>query len=196
MQIRAAEFVVGAVSPADLPGDRLPEVAFAGRSNVGKSSLINRLAGRKQLAFSGARPGKTQQLNYYRIDDWLYLVDLPGYGFVSGGAELRGRMGKLASGFVEGRQELRAVVQLVDARHDPTELDWRMLELLKSGARPFLLVFTKIDKLSQQQLRRQLEQLEAGGQLTGCPFVLFSARTGEGRDDVWEWIQQQVGMHP
>ena len=194
MQIRSAEFVVGAVRQADEPAGGLPEIAFSGRSNVGKSSLINRLVHRKKLARTSSTPGKTQQLNFYCINGDFYLVDLPGYGFVHGGAELRDRIGRLARKYVERSGELRAVVQLIDARHGPTELDLIMIDWLQKSLRPFLLVFTKIDKLSRGKLSRQLDQLASGGQLADLSFVTFSAVSGEGTDDIWEWIEREAGL--
>lgn len=193
MRIRSAEFVISAVHARDLPADGLPEVALAGRSNVGKSSLINCVLQRRSLAHTSSTPGKTQQLNYYRIDDRFYLVDLPGYGFVHGGTGLRARVGQLTERHLTSRQELRAVVQLVDARHPLTELDRTMLNWLQERKMPFLLVFTKADKISRTQLHRQLGQLEASGELAGVSYVPFSTQTGLGRDDVLGWILDLVG---
>ena len=195
MQIRSAEFVVGAVGHDDEPTDGLPEIAFSGRSNVGKSSLINRLVRRRKLARTSSTPGKTQQLNFYNINGEFYLVDLPGYGFVHGGVELRGRIGQLARNYLETSRHLGAVIQLIDARHGPTDLDLTMIDWLQESLRPFLLVFTKIDKLSRGKLSRQLDQLAAAGQLADLPFVTFSAVSGEGTDDIWEWIQPRLVAH-
>ncbi len=192
MRITSAEFVVGAVGTADRPSDGHPEVAFAGRSNVGKSSLINRLVQRKALARTSSTPGKTQQLNYYHINSALYLVDLPGYGYVQGGANLRQRLGKMTESYLRQRDELRAIVQLVDARHGPTELDQVMIDWLRASAKPFLLVFTKSDKLSKVKLEKQLEHLESEGSLSGLLFTTFSAVKGSGRDEIWDWITEQV----
>lgn len=193
MKIRSAEFVVGAVNRGDLPTDGLPEVALAGRSNVGKSSLINRLVQRRSLARTSSTPGKTQQLNYYRLNDALYLVDLPGYGFVKGGLALRLSLGRLVQGYLERRAELRAVLQLIDARHGPTELDLAMIEWLKAHPKPSLLVFTKVDKLSRQQWLRRQAELAAAGTLAGLSYLSFSAVTGEGRDEALEWIYRESG---
>ena len=193
--IQSADFVVGAVHRGDLPQDGLPEVAFSGRSNVGKSSLINRLARRKKLARTSSTPGKTQELNFYRIDHKLYLVDLPGYGYVKGGVELRKRLGRLTEKYLRERAQLRAVVQLVDARHGPTPLDMTMIEWLHERRLPFLLIFTKADKLSRSQITRQLHQLETKGHLAGIDFSPFSAVDGTGQTDVLAWIGQQTGVN-
>ncbi len=192
MRVNSAEFVVGAVATADRPSDGRPEVAFAGRSNVGKSSLINRLVQRKSLARTSSTPGKTQQLNYYCINGELYLVDLPGYGYVRGGVGLRQQLGKITESYLEDREELRAVVQLVDARHGPTELDMLMIEWLQTRLKPFLLVFTKSDKLSKGKLKGQMERLEADGDLSGLFFTTFSAVSGEGRQSIWDWIEERT----
>jgi GTP-binding protein len=188
MRFSSVEFARGVARPADLPIDGLPEVAFAGRSNVGKSSLINRLLERRRLAHTSSTPGKTRQLNYYRVDNRLYLVDLPGYGYARGSKPARAHLGKLVESYLRGRRPLRAVLQLIDARREPTELDWLMIEWLRQEGRPFLLVFTKADKVSRSQLNQCLARLEAQGALAGLPFVPFSAITGQGREDIWEWI--------
>jgi GTP-binding protein len=188
MNIHSAEFVTGAVYKRDLPTDGLPEIAFSGRSNVGKSSLINRLVQRKKLARTSSTPGKTQQLNYYRVEDRFYLVDLPGYGFMHGGLGLRGKVGRLTETYLENRGELRAVIQLVDARHGPTELDRMMIDWLRERQKPFLLVFTKADKLSRSKLSGMLSRIEASGELAEIAFVPFSAPSGQGRNDVLRWL--------
>ena len=176
MRIHSAEFVVGSVSQSDRPADGLPEIAFSGRSNVGKSSLINRLVQRKRLARTSSTPGKTQQLNYYRVNGELYLVDLPG------------QLGKRTETYLQNREQLRAVVQLVDARHGPSDTDMQMIEWLRSNQSPFLLVFTKADKLSRGKLDRMIKQLSNQERLAGLSYTPFSAVTGSGRDDVWEWV--------
>ncbi|HJP33932.1 MAG: ribosome biogenesis GTP-binding protein YihA/YsxC [Candidatus Latescibacteria bacterium] len=190
MRIQSAEFVVGAVGEKNSPVDELPEVAFAGRSNVGKSSLINRLVQRRKLAHTSSTPGRTQQLNYYRVNDRIYLVDLPGYGYVRGGVDLRRALGRLTEKYLGGRRQLRAVVLLIDARHGPTALDLEMVGRLREADRPFLLVLTKADKLSRPKLSRQLEKLEKGGELADLAYLTFSAETGVGREDLLRWIEE------
>ena len=194
MRIHSAEFVVGAVGDKGSPTDGLPEVAFAGRSNVGKSSLINRLVQRRNLAFTSSTPGRTQQLNYYRVDDRLYLVDLPGYGYVRGGVDLRRNLGRLVETYLASREALRAVVLLIDARHGPTELDLQMVDNVKSGGRPFLLVLTKADKLSRGKLDRQVSRLEEEGHLADLPYLPFSSETGLGRGDLLQWIDEVTAV--
>ena len=190
MRIHSAEFVVGAVGEEGSPADGLPEVAFAGRSNVGKSCLINRLVQRRRLAFTSSTPGRTQQLNYYRVNERLYLVDLPGYGYVHGGVDLRRTLGRLVETYLAGREALRAVVLLIDARHGPTPLDLGMVATLRAGGRPFLLVLTKADKLSRGRLERQISRLEEEGQLADLPYLPFSSETGLGRGDLLQWIEE------
>lgn len=195
MQFRSAEFSIGAVRAADLPADGQPEIAFSGRSNVGKSSLINRLLRRKKLARTSSTPGKTQQLNYYWINEELYFVDLPGYGFVHGGIDLREKLGKIVTRYVDQRAPLCAVLQLIDMRHGPTDLDRMMIDWLKEVGKPFLLVFTKADKLSRNKQKLLFDRLESEGTLAGISFVPFSATSGQGRDDVIEWIEQVLKEH-
>ncbi len=190
MQFRSAEFTIGAVRAADLPQNNQPEIAFSGRSNVGKSSLINRLLQRKKLARTSSTPGKTQQLNYYWINESFYFVDLPGYGYVQGGVNLRAKLGRMVRGYVEKREPLRAVLQLVDARHGPTESDRIMIDWLKEMEKPFLLVFTKADKLSHNKQHQLFDRLESEGTLADISFVPFSATNGQGRKDVLGWIDE------
>ena len=192
MRVSSIEFTIGAVGKGDLPAAGLPEIAFAGRSNVGKSSLINRLVQRKKLARTSSTPGKTQQLNYYLANEQFYLVDLPGYGFVSGGVGLRSTLGKIVGRYISDRQELRAVLQLIDARHGPTELDLQMIEWLQEVQKPFLLVFTKADKLSRNKLKTQFDRLDSQKSLAGISFVSFSAVDGRGKDDIWGWIDDAL----
>ena len=192
MRVSSIEFTIGAVGKGDLPAAGLPEIAFAGRSNVGKSSLINRLVQRKKLARTSSTPGKTQQLNYYLANEQFYLVDLPGYGFVSGGVGLRSTLGKIVGRYISDRQELRAVLQLIDARHGPTELDLQMIEWLQEAQKPFLLVFTKADKLSRDKLKTQFDRLDSQKSLAGISFVSFSAVDGRGKDDIWGWIDDAL----
>ena len=189
MLFRSAEFTIGAVRAADLPTSGQPEIAFSGRSNVGKSSLINRLLQRKKLARTSSTPGKTQQLNYYWINGDFYFVDLPGYGFVQGGVGLREKLGRMVQGYVEKREPLRAVLQLIDMRHGPTDLDRMMISWLKEVNTPFLLVFTKADKLSRNKQKILFNRLESEGTLAGISFVPFSAVSGQGRDDIVGWIE-------
>ena len=190
MRVDTVEFVMGAVSVDTAPDDGLAEIAFAGRSNVGKSSLINRLIQRKSLARTSSTPGKTQQLNYYRVNDQVYFVDLPGYGFVHGGQDLRRSLGKLTGGYLHKRKQLRAVVQLIDARRGPSDLDLQLVETLRELSHPFLLVFTKIDKLTRGKLNQQMKRLEKEGHLADLDYLPFSAETGEGRIDLWRWIAE------
>ena len=194
MRIHSAEFVTGAVGEKGSPTDGLPEVAFAGRSNVGKSCLINRLVQRRRLAHTSSTPGRTQQLNYYRVNDRLYLVDLPGYGYVRGGLDLRRNLGRLIETYLANREALRAVVLLIDARHGPTELDLQMVDTLRSGGRPFLLVLTKADKLSRGKLDRQISRLEEEGRLADLPYLPFSSETGLGRGDLLQWVEEVTAV--
>ena len=188
MRFSSIEFTIGAVRPADLPAGGRSEIAFSGRSNVGKSSLIHRLVQRKKLARTSSTPGKTQQLNYYLANDEFFLVDLPGYGYVRGGVGLRQTLAKIVEGYIAGRAELCGVLQLIDARHGPTTLDRQMIDWLQDAGKPFLLVFTKADKLSHNKLKQQFDRLDAQGSLAGISFVPFSAVDGRGKDDILGWI--------
>lgn len=188
MRFSSIEFIIGAVRSTDLPTGGRSEIAFSGRSNVGKSSLINRLVQRKKLARTSSTPGKTQQLNYYLANDKFYMVDLPGYGYVRGGVVLRQTLATIVESYIADREELSGVIQLIDARHGPTALDRQMIDWLQDAGKPFLLVFTKADKLSRNKLKQQFDRLDTQGSLAGISFVPFSAVDGRGKDDILGWI--------
>lgn len=187
---RTATFIKGAVSWAHLPGDGRPEVAFIGRSNVGKSSLLNALLGRKSLARTSGTPGKTQQFNYYLIDDALYFVDLPGYGYAKISRDQRERWGRFIGAYLTEREQLRLVFHLVDSRHEPTRLDRDILEVMRGGRVPYVIVLTKADKLSGNERtkseRRVKELLESYAM--EVPVILTSAKTRRNIGELWEWI--------
>ena len=179
-------FVKSVYQVNQLPEDGLPEIAFAGRSNVGKSSLINRLVKRKALVKVSGRPGKTQSLNFFLADKQLYLVDLPGYGFARVSLKLQLQWQELITRYLETRERLRVVVVIIDIRHSLKDLDRQLVGWLRSKRIPFLVVYTKIDKLSGNELRKQAIILDVGLTVTDAERVLFSAKTGAGRDKLLE----------
>lgn len=189
MIIKSADFVKSATRPAHYPEAELPEVAFAGRSNVGKSSLINVLVNRKALVRTSSTPGRTQLLNFFNINDTFFLVDLPGYGFAQVPLAVKKEWGPMVRTYLSGRQRLKAVVLLFDIRRVPREEDIQLLDWLEEFAIPTIPVLTKVDKIGRGQRDRQIRPiLEA----TGLPldaFTLFSATTREGRDEVWQRIE-------
>lgn len=189
MKIKSSEFIISAVGPKQYPVDGLPEIALAGRSNVGKSSLINRLLLRRNLARTSSQPGKTQQLNYYRINDEMYFVDVPGYGYAKVSKSEREAWGRMIESYLRQREELRLVIQLVDLRHPPTALDISMYEWLSHYDIPLCVVGTKADKLSRNLVAKHGRILrETLGMPKKSSLVLFSSETGEGRDELWRII--------
>jgi GTP-binding protein len=178
-----AEFVVSAMVARDFPSDGLPEVALAGRSNVGKSSLINRLAKIKGLARTSSTPGKTQSINFYRVDRSFYLVDLPGYGFAKAGKELSRKWQVSTEQYFRNRPAIALVIQLVDARMPPTVLDFQLAEWLQHWAIQRLLVATKADKLSGNQLPAHARMISEA--LGGDQIIMSSAITGMGSKEIW-----------
>lgn len=189
MKIKSSEFIISAVGPKQYPVDGLPEIALAGRSNVGKSSLINRMLLRRNLARTSSQPGKTQQLNYYKINDEMYFVDVPGYGYAKVSKSEREAWGRMIENYLRQREELRLVIQLIDLRHPPTALDISMYEWLSHYGIPLCVVGTKADKLSRNQVAKHGRIMrETLGMPKGAPLVLFSSETGEGRDDLWRII--------
>ena len=184
MKIESAAFELSAGLVHQLPASNLPEVAFSGRSNVGKSSLINRLLNRKALARTSATPGKTATINFYRLDT-LRLVDLPGYGYAKVSDAEKRRWKGLIEGYLEADRELCLVVQLLDARHAPSADDRTMLDYLVQREIPFLVVLTKMDKLNVTQRVQRLQAFqEEFASLEGLTVVPFSAVTGEGTQEL------------
>ena len=178
------------MAPAHWIADGKPEVAFLGRSNVGKSSLINSLLLRKGLARTSNTPGRTQSINYFLINESFYFVDLPGYGYARVSKSMRADWGKLAEQYLSKPDGLVLCIQLIDSRHNPTELDLQLNEWLIAGGQPSMIVATKADKLSRTQLQKQLK---AGGEvLGGRELIPYSSETGLGRDRVWAEIREAV----
>lgn len=187
MKVTQAEFLKSALHAADFPRDGRPEIAFVGRSNVGKSSLLNALLGRKGLAKTSATPGKTQTLNFFSVNGKYYFVDLPGYGFAKVPTKIKTEWSKALMEYLATRQELRLVVVLVDGRHEPSRLDNEMLELLEEAERPVLIVATKVDKLKQSDRAGVPRAVRAGlGLDEEAEVVPVSVETKTGLKALWE----------
>ncbi len=185
----ALETVCGITSK--LPDTDKPEVAFAGKSNVGKSSLINGLMNRKSLARTSAQPGKTQTINYYNINECLYLVDLPGYGYAKVSIQEKEKWGQMIENYLHTSKQLKAVFLLVDIRHEPSANDKQMYEwVLYQGYEP-IIIATKLDKINRSQIQKQLKIIRNGLNLkSGTPIFPYSAQTKQGREEIWEFIEQ------
>jgi GTP-binding protein len=182
-------YVLSAGSARECPEGIRAEIALSGRSNVGKSSLVNSLLGRKALALVSNTPGKTQRLHYFLVNEQFHLVDLPGYGYAKAPAKVRNQWAQMMQDYLRTRRQLTAVVQLVDSRHLPSREDREMVQWLREAKMPFCLVATKIDKLSQT--KRQPAQRAITGALklpAAQPVVPYSSNTGEGRDALRAWI--------
>lgn len=180
----AVEFLVSAYALRQLPEPVHPEIAFAGRSNVGKSSLINRLINRRNLVKVSAKPGKTQSLNYFGVDNALYLVDLPGYGYAKVPMAVKGMWQGLISDYIETRETLCCVVVIIDIRHPLKDLDLELVTWLREVGVPYLPVYTKLDKITRGQRQQHAAALDAGLTVASGERVLFSSLTGEGRDEL------------
>lgn len=183
--------------PKQFPADRLPQVAFSGRSNVGKSSLINSLLGRKSLARVSGEPGKTITVNFYDIDKKLYLVDLPGYGYAKRSPEEKKRWSALTDGYFTKNpniDSLKLVCQLVDSRTGPTADDLDMLYYLRETGMPHLLVATKTDKLNATETGEFLAAVAGEALTKDLPLILYSAKTNRGRDELWRKIYETTGI--
>ena len=193
MNLHNVEFLISAAAPKDFPKNRLPEIAFAGKSNVGKSSVINRLLMRKNFARVGEKPGKTIHVNYFTIDKKCYFVDLPGYGFAKVSQAEKARWGKLMEDyFAADRIDLG--VMIVDARHAPTNNDITMARWFLDSGCPFVVVANKLDKVKKSQLLSNLATIREDLELTeDCPVIPFSAEKGDGRDDLLKLILQTAG---
>ena len=190
MNLNNVEFLMSAASPKDFPGNRLPEIAFAGKSNVGKSSVINRILQRKNFARVGEKPGKTIHVNYFVIDKTCYLVDLPGYGYAKVSQQEKDRWGKLMENYFAA-QRIDLGILIVDARHAPTNNDITMANWFLDSGCPFVVVANKLDKLKKSEIEPNLQTIrEDLGLPEECPVIPFSAEKGTGREDLLRIILQ------
>ena len=193
MKITSAEFIKSAFEEAHWTTDGLPEIAFLGRSNVGKSSLLNSLLQRKGLARTSNTPGRTQSINFFLINGQFYFADLPGYGYARVSKTMRADWGKMAEEYLSKRSELVLFIQLVDSRHLPTELDQNLHEWLQYHQKNSIIVATKSDKISKTQLQKSLREIE--NTLPESKVLPFSAQTGNGRETVWREIENALNRN-
>ncbi|MFA4948445.1 MAG: ribosome biogenesis GTP-binding protein YihA/YsxC [Candidatus Krumholzibacteriia bacterium] len=215
MKIRSLAVACTTLDAARFPKSPWKEIAVSGRSNVGKSSLLNTLFERKNFARISNEPGKTRTMNFYAVNDRFYLVDFPGYGFARLSSETRKDWLRIIDTYIDERSALAGVVQLVDARHAPSKEDVERIEHIAGSERPFIVVFTKVDKISNADRFRAVrefnesvegiariaaidkrdvgEEPAAGGSVgAAAPALFFSAKTGEGREDLWRWIMERI----
>ncbi|MCI8691994.1 MAG: YihA family ribosome biogenesis GTP-binding protein [Lachnospiraceae bacterium] len=180
-----------------LPENRLPEVAFAGKSNVGKSSLINALMNRKSLARTSSQPGKTQTINYYNINNSLYFVDLPGYGYARANEKVKAQWGRMVENYLHRSKMLRQVFLLIDIRHAPSENDRMMYDwILKNGYSP-IIIATKLDKIKKSQIEAQMELIASTLRTEeGTVMLPFSSQTKQGRDEIYEILDKIMEVNP
>ncbi len=178
-----------------LPETGRPEVAFAGKSNVGKSSLINALMNRKSLARTSASPGKTQTINFYNVNGLIYLVDLPGYGYATASEEVKAKWGKMIEDYLHKSKEIRCVFLLIDIRHEPSANDKIMYQwILDHGYEP-VIIATKLDKIKRSQIQKQMKLIREGLEVVrGTKIIPFSAETKQGREEIWELIDELTGF--
>lgn len=180
-----------------LPVTGRPEVAFAGKSNVGKSSLINGLMNRKSLARTSAQPGKTQTINFYNINECIYLVDLPGYGYAKVAQSEKEKWGKMIENYLHASKDLKAVFLLIDIRHEPSANDKMMYDwIIHNGYEP-IIIATKLDKLKRSQVQKNIKMIKEGLKLrSGSTIIPFSSVTKQGREEIWALIDELTGMAP
>src|SRR5690606_812392 len=193
MKVNHVELVISAVRPDQYPEDGLPEFALAGRSNVGKSSFINKMIGRKSMARISSKPGKTQTLNFYKIEEKLFYVDVPGYGYAKVSKSEREAWGKMIERYITDREPLRAVIQIVDLRHPPSRDDIAMYDFMKHYDIPCIIIATKADKIPKgkwdkhKKIVRDTLEMEKTD-----PLIIFSSETGLGKDEAWREIESRM----
>lgn len=194
MVIKKATLDIVCGITSTLPDNPIPEIAFAGKSNVGKSSLINGLMNRKSLARTSSQPGKTQTINFYNVNDEVFLVDLPGYGYAKVSQTIKEKWGKLIERYLNTSKQLRAVFLLVDIRHEPSANDINMYEwVIANGYNP-IIIATKADKLKRSQLAKHVKQIRVGlNVVEDTPIIPYSAVTKQGREEIWELIELFMG---
>jgi len=195
MKIRNVEIVISAVSRKQYPAEGLPEIAMAGRSNVGKSSLINTILNRKNIARISSQPGKTRTINFYRVNEELMLVDLPGYGYAKASKGEQLRWGRMMDEYLNTRTTLNGVLQLVDIRHRPTSLDTMMFNWTRNAGLPGIVIATKADKISRSKRQGHYRDIgEALGMQRDDILIPFSSEKKEGVEEVWHIIGQLCGL--
>ena len=194
MKIRSLELETVCGITSKLPDNTLPEIAFAGKSNVGKSSLINALLNRKSFARTSAQPGKTQTINFYNINNFMYCVDLPGYGFAKVSKETQEKWGRMIENYLHKSKVLKAVFLLIDIRHEPSANDVNMYQwILHNGYKP-IIIATKLDKINRSQTQKQIKLIKNKLETEKDTIIIpFSAETKQGRDELWELIDNMVG---
>lgn len=189
MNINNARFEKGAVKPEHYPQNEIPEITFVGRSNVGKSSLINSLLNRKSLARIASKPGKTREINFYNIDDVVYFVDLPGYGYAKVSKDLKSAWGESIETYLKESKKLKLVIMLVDIRHTPSADDQMMAKWLIASELPFIVVATKKDKIPRAKIKERLSDITNSLELDANTLLVpFSSETKEGREEIMNYI--------
>jgi GTP-binding protein len=192
MKVKSAKFTKSATLPEHYPRDGRPEVAFLGRSNVGKSSLMNSLLGVRGLARTSSTPGRTQLINFFLIDDAFYFVDLPGYGYARVPSDVKREWGPMVQKYLATRPNLVLSIVITDSRQEPTKLDLQMIEWLQSKEKPFVIIATKADKLSGNQLRAKISRESA---VQNDKLIVYSAVTRIGADRIWKEITTRISDH-
>lgn len=193
MIVKSAELETVCGITSKLPDNDLPEIAFAGKSNVGKSSLINGLLNRKSLARTSAQPGKTQTINFYNVNKNLYFVDLPGYGYAKVSVEIRAKWGKMIERYLHGSPQLKKVFLLIDIRHVPSENDCMMYDWIVDNGYEPVIICTKLDKIKRSQVQKNLKLIREKLDLVpGTTMIPFSAQTKQGRDEIWNLIEETL----
>ncbi len=189
MNINNARFEKGAVKPEHYPDNDIPEITFVGRSNVGKSSLINALLNRKSLARIASKPGKTREINFFNIDDIVYFVDLPGYGYAKVSRDIKSSWGESIETYLNKSKKLKLVIMLVDIRHSPSEDDKMMSKWLSNSSLPYIVVATKKDKIPRAKLKERLSDISSSLELGNDTLLIpFSSETKDGREEVMNYI--------
>ena len=190
MKVTKAEFIKSAFTEDDWPKDSQPEVAFLGRSNVGKSSLINSVLAVRGLARTSSTPGRTQSLNFFSVNDRFKFVDFPGFGYARVPKNIKSTWGEMATGYLANRRQLVLSIHIVDSRHEPTKQDLQLHEWLEQSSKPQLIVATKSDKLSHNELRKNLEHIARV--LADDSVMAYSAKSGRGRNELWRAIESAI----
>ncbi len=194
MEVHNVEITTSAVKPSQYPQTDIPEIAFVGRSNVGKSSLTNSLINRRPFARTSSQPGKTQTLNFYKVEEQVFFVDVPGYGYAKVSKKMREEFGQMIETYLTERPQLKGVISLVDARHEPSEEDIAMYNWLTYYNIPVLVVATKADKIARGKWNKAESVIKKALEFDRetSAFQMFSAVTKSGKDEVWAWIEERM----